>query len=261
MSDKPEQAVAIFAGCCAMTATELVLAGMRELGYSMMLMRDLYAAHKERDFAIDHDRQPYPTAWAYEQVCKARDDARARIAELEQDLFVARQAILTEGLARGKAENKSRARITELSAEVERLRAELGGMVAALENLAILVAGGKQIPEAQRTPMTVGVVEAMTRARAALAPSSAPPAAEPQVPEMVTCTGRPEPHQRGYLCLDPLTASPPAEPVPAPKPEADRCECGHMRSAHEFGADYAGLCVATDGCPCTSFRPAAKKAP
>ena len=25
----------------------------------------------ERDLAIAHDRQPYPTAWAYEQACKA----------------------------------------------------------------------------------------------------------------------------------------------------------------------------------------------
>jgi hypothetical protein len=37
----------------------------------------------ERDLAIAHDRQPYPTAWAYEQVCKARDkwQARAEAAE------------------------------------------------------------------------------------------------------------------------------------------------------------------------------------
>src|ERR1035437_7936571 len=27
----------------------------------------------ERDLAIAHDRQPYPTAWAYEQACKDRD--------------------------------------------------------------------------------------------------------------------------------------------------------------------------------------------
>ena len=26
---------------------------------------------RERDLAIAHDRQPYPTAWAYEQACKA----------------------------------------------------------------------------------------------------------------------------------------------------------------------------------------------
>ena len=27
-------------------------------------------AEAERDLAIAHDRQPYPTAWAYEQVCR-----------------------------------------------------------------------------------------------------------------------------------------------------------------------------------------------
>jgi hypothetical protein len=44
---------------------------------------------RERDLAIAHDRQPYPTAWAYEQVCKARtkhqeraDKAEALIAEM-----------------------------------------------------------------------------------------------------------------------------------------------------------------------------------
>lgn len=31
----------------------------------------LSQAYRERDLAIAHDRQPYPTAWAYEQVCKA----------------------------------------------------------------------------------------------------------------------------------------------------------------------------------------------
>lgn len=43
----------------------------------------------ERDLAIAHDRQPYPTAWAYEQVCKARtawqeraEQAEARLARI-----------------------------------------------------------------------------------------------------------------------------------------------------------------------------------
>lgn len=45
------------------------------------------AAEQERDRAIAHDRQPYPTAWAYEQVCKARDkwQGRAEAAEKERD--------------------------------------------------------------------------------------------------------------------------------------------------------------------------------
>jgi hypothetical protein len=33
----------------------------------------LKALARERDLAVAHDRQPYPTAWAYEQVCKERD--------------------------------------------------------------------------------------------------------------------------------------------------------------------------------------------
>jgi hypothetical protein len=36
--------------------------------------------------------------------------------------------------------------------------------------------------------------------------------------EMVICEGRPEPHQRGYLCLDPVTAP---HPLPAPEAKED----------------------------------------
>ncbi len=45
---------------------------------------------RERDLAVAHDRQPYPTAWAYEQACRARDEAKARavarVTEVVQDL-------------------------------------------------------------------------------------------------------------------------------------------------------------------------------
>ena len=34
---------------------------------------------RERDLAITHDRQPYPTAWAYEQACKALHERDRRI--------------------------------------------------------------------------------------------------------------------------------------------------------------------------------------
>lgn len=40
---------------------------------------------RERDLAITHDRQPYPTAWAYEQACKAlheRDEGPQIVALL-----------------------------------------------------------------------------------------------------------------------------------------------------------------------------------
>jgi chromosome segregation ATPase len=44
-------------------------------------------AREERDLAIAHDRQPYPTAWAYEQACKALEKHRTRAnkAEAERD--------------------------------------------------------------------------------------------------------------------------------------------------------------------------------
>ena len=34
---------------------------------------------RERDLAVAHDRQPYPTAWAYEQVCRTDREKQARI--------------------------------------------------------------------------------------------------------------------------------------------------------------------------------------
>jgi hypothetical protein len=53
---------------------------------------------RERDLAVAHDRQPYPTAWAYEQACKSRAawEARALAGEAElpavRDAFLALQA-------------------------------------------------------------------------------------------------------------------------------------------------------------------------
>lgn len=50
-----------------------------------VLSQEKADAEKERDLAVAHDRQPYPTAWAYEQACKAlaaaeRDRDRLREA-------------------------------------------------------------------------------------------------------------------------------------------------------------------------------------
>ena len=39
---------------------------------------------RERDLAIAHDRQPYPTAWAYEQACKALRRKEAVIERVRQ---------------------------------------------------------------------------------------------------------------------------------------------------------------------------------
>jgi len=44
------------------------------------------ADRRERDLAIAHDRQPYPTASAYELVCAALTKAKARIEALEKRL-------------------------------------------------------------------------------------------------------------------------------------------------------------------------------
>lgn len=53
--------------------------------------RHLAALELERDLAVAHDRQPYPTAWAYEQVCAARtahqeraDKAEAAVARVRK---------------------------------------------------------------------------------------------------------------------------------------------------------------------------------
>lgn len=45
---------------------------------------------EERDLAVAHDRQPYPTAWAYEQACKAQRKWQARAEEAEARLFPSR---------------------------------------------------------------------------------------------------------------------------------------------------------------------------
>ena len=41
----------------------------------------------ERDQAIAHDRQPYPTAWAYEQVCAALRVAHVEVEKLRAGLI------------------------------------------------------------------------------------------------------------------------------------------------------------------------------
>lgn len=71
------------------TAKQLIVDLNRELQSAHQRAE---AAERERDLAIAHDRQPYPTAWAYEQVCKARNEwesralaAEARLAAVEKD--------------------------------------------------------------------------------------------------------------------------------------------------------------------------------
>lgn len=66
----------------------------QHIPYLLSALTDLSARveqlTRERDLAIAHDTQPYPTAEAYELVCKTRDSraerAEARVAELEATL-------------------------------------------------------------------------------------------------------------------------------------------------------------------------------
>ena len=53
----------------------------------------LDAVTKERDLAIAHDRQPYPTAWAYEQACRVMHEAKAELAEAREALQRVRRAL------------------------------------------------------------------------------------------------------------------------------------------------------------------------
>ena len=50
---------------------------------------------RERDLAVEHDRQPYPTAWAYEQACRVLNERTA-----ERDLLQARIDTIAETLGR-----------------------------------------------------------------------------------------------------------------------------------------------------------------
>lgn len=58
---------------------------------------ELAALRAERDLAVAHDRQPYPTAWAYDQACKALREQRERAGNAEQRVELARQALLADG--------------------------------------------------------------------------------------------------------------------------------------------------------------------
>lgn len=45
---------------------------------------------RERDLAVAHDTQPYPTAWAYEQTCKVLNEKREQIKLLTAELTTLR---------------------------------------------------------------------------------------------------------------------------------------------------------------------------
>lgn len=47
---------------------------------------ELAKLREERDLAVAHDRQPYPTAWAYTQACRALEYHRQRADKAEAEL-------------------------------------------------------------------------------------------------------------------------------------------------------------------------------
>lgn len=80
-------------GCpwCALEAAESDYETLVEQHFAMCESADVQIeaaeaerdeARAERDLAIAHDRQPYPTAWAYEQACRALTEAQATIRKL-----------------------------------------------------------------------------------------------------------------------------------------------------------------------------------
>lgn len=72
-----------FPGLTVQGATDAVLAVRDD---------ELDALRRERDLAVAHDRQPYPTAWAYEQACKALEKHRKRAEVAEALLDRVREA-------------------------------------------------------------------------------------------------------------------------------------------------------------------------
>jgi hypothetical protein len=57
------------------------------------LQQRVAEAERERDLAVAHDRQPYPTAAAYELVCAARDKWQARAETAEQRVAGLEEAV------------------------------------------------------------------------------------------------------------------------------------------------------------------------
>jgi hypothetical protein len=64
---------------------ETIHAAARELGEVRALYAEITRLQQERDLAIAHDRQPYPTAQAYELACKQRDAATREAEALKTE--------------------------------------------------------------------------------------------------------------------------------------------------------------------------------
>lgn len=85
------------------TETEALRAEVAQMGTDVTFWQDQTEAAEaemdrlmtERDLAVAHDTQPYPTAWAYEQACKALEDQRTR-ADAAEAKIAAVEALLVE---------------------------------------------------------------------------------------------------------------------------------------------------------------------
>jgi hypothetical protein len=93
-------------------------------------LTEMAALAHERDLAIAHDRQPYPTAHAYEQVCRVRNEQAATIAQLRADVERERAFVIA-----------GQARENEAEREIDTLRAALDGLVEAADRLLRTVHG------------------------------------------------------------------------------------------------------------------------
>jgi hypothetical protein len=81
----------------------------RETSLRVQWQSRAIAAERERDLAVAHDRQPYPTAEAYEKVCAARTKWQERAEAAESALAErTRRVEALEGRIRDLAEQAER---------------------------------------------------------------------------------------------------------------------------------------------------------
>jgi hypothetical protein len=84
------------------------------------VIAELEQLHRERDLAVAHDRQPYPTAWAYEQACKALRKHQQRADAAEEHRLALSEALgLGTGAPWDAIRERADAVLSELPAPVD----------------------------------------------------------------------------------------------------------------------------------------------
>ncbi|HEV2929944.1 MAG TPA: hypothetical protein VGW74_14725 [Propionibacteriaceae bacterium] len=86
-------------------------------GHIMALFGELHDVIQQRDLAIAHDRQPYPTAAAYQAVCATLETKRAELERLRQELTDERRRHSRYQTAWSECEDKLRAELEQVTAE------------------------------------------------------------------------------------------------------------------------------------------------